>query len=62
MTPLAQRLVQDLYMNKWSCNPMEIFTLLTLQGCMQGGNNLVNTMELQHFPSCYKVVNTLYHF
>ena len=43
---------------------MEIFTLLTpcsVQGCMQGGNNLVNTMELQRFPPCYKVVNTLYH-
>ena len=43
---------------------MEIFTLLTpcsVQGCMQGGNNLVNTMELQCFPPCYRVVNTLYH-
>ena len=43
---------------------MEIFTLLTpcsVQGCVQGGNNLVNTMELQRFPPCYKVVNTLYH-
>ena len=43
---------------------MEISTLLTpcsVQGCVQGGNNLVNTMELQRFPSCYKVVNTLYH-
>ena len=43
---------------------MEIYTLLTpcsVQGCVQGGNNLVNTMELQRFPPCYKVVNTLYH-
>ena len=43
---------------------MEIFTLLTpcsVQGCVQGGNNLVNTMELQRFLPCYKVVNTLYH-
>ena len=33
-------------------------TLLTpysVQGCVQGGNNLVNTMELQCFPPCYKV-------
>ena len=39
---------------------MEISTLLIpclVQGCMcvQGGNNLVNTMELQHFLPCYKV-------
>ena len=39
---------------------MEISTLLTpcsVQGCVQGGNNLVNTMELQRFPPCtiYKI-------
>ena len=43
---------------------MEMSTLLTpcsVQGCVQSANNLVNAMELQHFPPCYKVVNTLYH-
>ena len=33
---------------------MEIFTLLTpcsVQGCVQGGNNLVNTMELATFST-----------
>ena len=38
-------------------------TLLTpclLQDCVQGCSNLENTMELQGFPPCYRIVNTLY--
>ena len=53
-----------IYSNQAIYTHMKIFTLLTpcsVQGCVQGGNNLVNTMELQRFLPCYKVVNTLYH-
>ena len=42
---------------------MEISTMLTpclIQGCVQGCSNLENTMELQCFPPCYRVVNALY--